>query len=372
MKILIATGLYAPEIGGPATHTDILERELPALGFEIVVVPFARVRMFPKIVRHIVYCFMLVARARGAAAIYALDPVSVGLPALIASKITGKPFVLRVAGDYAWEQAVGRHGTKLFLDQFVTKVRTQALPVRILVSVERFVARGARCIVVPSEYLKRIVVAWGIPESKIQVVYNAFIAPKMNATREVAQARFALSGTVIASAGRFVSWKGFRALIEAFAEMRKERPDALLVLVGDGPDHAALVAHAKELNVGDHVRFLGVLPHADLVALMAGVDVFVLNTAYEGFSHQLLEVMSLGAPVITTNVGGNSELVEDGKTGLFVPFDDAHALARAMLHIVQNTAAAEALRAAASVRASSFTVEKMLEGVKRAFETVSE
>ncbi len=371
MKILIATGLYAPEIGGPATHTDILEREMPAFGIDVVVVPFSRVRAYPKVIRHLRYCLSLLFHARGAALIYALDPVSVGLPALLASKFTGKPFVLRVAGDYAWEQAVGRYGTALFLDQFVTKVRTQPLAVRTLAAVERFVARGAVRIVVPSQYLKRIVMSWGIPETKIQVVYNAFIAPQRSATREQARAQFGLSGTVVASAGRFVSWKGFRALIEAFAEVRKDRPDALCVIVGDGPDHAALVAHAKELKVAEYVRFLGVLPHADLVTLLAGVDVFVLNTAYEGFSHQLLEVMSLGVPVITTNVGGNSELIDHEKTGLFVPFNDTDALAAAMLHVLSNSSVAETLRTSARERATSFTVPNMLLGIKRVFDTVS-
>ena len=83
MKILVATGLYAPEIGGPATHIDVLEREFPKQGIDVLVHPFGKVRSYPKIVRHIVYFFGLLRRMRNVSVVYALDPVSVGLPAMI-------------------------------------------------------------------------------------------------------------------------------------------------------------------------------------------------------------------------------------------------------------------------------------------------
>src|SRR5262245_8798568 len=110
VRILIATGLYAPQIGGPATHTKILEEELPARAVEVRVVPFSRVMSLPPLVRHVVYTLSLMRYARGVSVIYALDPVSVGLPAVIAAKILRKPFALRVAGDFAWEQSVQRFG----------------------------------------------------------------------------------------------------------------------------------------------------------------------------------------------------------------------------------------------------------------------
>ncbi len=373
MKVLIATGLYAPEIGGPATHTEILEREMPALGVEVAVLPFSRVRRYPKVIRHVLYLFLLLFRSRGAHLIYALDPVSVGLPAFFASKLSGKPFVLRVAGDYAWEQAVGRYGAKVFLDQFNAHLRRQPLPVQFLSSTERFVARQAVRVVVPSEYLKRIVLGWGVTEEKIQVVYNAYMPPIIEASsREIARARFGLQGTVVASVGRFVSWKGFRALIDAIAEIHTDHPHITCIIVGEGPDHAALTAHVKERKVGDCVRFLPAMPQADLNALLSGVDVFVLNTAYEGFSHQLLEVMALGVPIITTPVGGNGELIEHGKTGLFVTHDDVPALAEAIVRLAEHPTIAAPLAAAAKERAFSFNVPNMTEGVKRAFIAASE
>ena len=109
-KILIATGLYPPDIGGPATYVCMLEKELPAHGIECVTVPFTHVRHLPKIVRHVVYFWKLVKEARAMDAVYAQDPVSVGVPALLVSFIFRKPFLIRLGGDYAWEQGQQRFG----------------------------------------------------------------------------------------------------------------------------------------------------------------------------------------------------------------------------------------------------------------------
>ena len=105
-KILLATGLYPPESGGPATYTKVLYDELPGVGIGVAVVKFSAVRKFPVIIRHLVYVYLLLKKTASADYIYAMDPVSVGLPAYIASVVSRKPLVLKVVGDYAWEQGV--------------------------------------------------------------------------------------------------------------------------------------------------------------------------------------------------------------------------------------------------------------------------
>ena len=104
MKILLATPLYPPEIGGPSTYTKMLEENLPEHDIELVVVPYGQVRKYPKIIRHLIFTYKLIRSSRSCNFIYALDPVSVGLPALLASRIVRKPFMLRVPGDYAWNK----------------------------------------------------------------------------------------------------------------------------------------------------------------------------------------------------------------------------------------------------------------------------
>src|SRR5690348_850641 len=110
MKVLIATGIYPPEIGGPATYAALLNTELPKRGIETDVLPFREVRQYPKLLRHIIYLLKILKRARSADLIFSQDPVSTGLPAVFAGKILGKKVVLRIAGDYTWEQSAQRFG----------------------------------------------------------------------------------------------------------------------------------------------------------------------------------------------------------------------------------------------------------------------
>ena len=85
-KILVAAGLYPPDIGGPATYARMIEERLPAKGIEVTVIAFGQVRHLPKIFRHLAYAYRLYQAAKEHHAIYALDGVSGGLPALLVAK----------------------------------------------------------------------------------------------------------------------------------------------------------------------------------------------------------------------------------------------------------------------------------------------
>ncbi|MEK7531600.1 MAG: hypothetical protein AAB545_01600, partial [Patescibacteria group bacterium] len=108
MKMLIATGLFSPDIGGPATYSKILLEKLPREGIETTILPFGAVRHLPRLLRHLVYFFRVLLAGRSVDVIYAQDPVSVGFPVFLASKVLKKPFLLKIVGDYAWEQGVQR------------------------------------------------------------------------------------------------------------------------------------------------------------------------------------------------------------------------------------------------------------------------
>lgn len=96
MKILITTGIYPPEIGGPATYTKLLEENFRKIGIDVGVLPFRVVRFLPKVIRHLVFVIHVLLKSVNTNIIYAQDPVSVGLPSLIASKIMRKKFIIRV------------------------------------------------------------------------------------------------------------------------------------------------------------------------------------------------------------------------------------------------------------------------------------
>lgn len=367
-NILIATPLYPPDIGGPATYTRLLETELPKHNIKTIIASFGSVRSLPKIVRHIVYFLYLLVLSIETKTMYALDPVSVGFPALIASKLTRKRFLLRIVGDYAWEQyQVQIANRKLQNKEFITLEEFQKRKFDLVTEwrrkIEHFVARSAVKIIVPSRYLKGIVEQWGIPAAKIEVIYNALEPLVFTETKEDVRKKLTMHGTIIFSAGRLVPWKGFAALIDVVAELKKEIPDIKLYIAGDGPERKRLESRIMNQELGNAVFLVGRLSRDSLIEYVWAADVFVLNTAYEGFSHQLLEVMALGVPIVTTSAGGNPELIENQKTGLFVSYNDRQEIKKAIRLLIQNKKLYSRISQNAVKKSQEFSKERAIKEV---------
>ncbi|OGF64241.1 hypothetical protein A2661_00655 [Candidatus Giovannonibacteria bacterium RIFCSPHIGHO2_01_FULL_45_24] len=351
-RVLIATGIFPPEVGGPATYSKTLLDELPKKNFGARILNFRSVRRWPKIIRHFIYGLKLMACGRNADIIFAQDPASVGLPAALAAKILRKKFLLKIVGDYAWEQGVQRFGVKEVLDDFSkNKYRWE---VELLRKIQKFVANRAEKVIVPSEYLKKVVTAWGVNPKKIHVIYNAFDFE--GAGHQLRRP----TSKLIVSAGRLVPWKGFDALLEIMPEILKEAPDAKLVIVGDGPEHEKLKLQITNYKLQKTVILAGNLPREKVLEYLCTADIFTLNTAYEGFSHQILEAMALGVPIVTTDAGGNPELIENNKEGFLVKFNDKEALKTKILDILKNPEFAKKLSEAASQKSSEFSKERMI------------
>ncbi len=354
MHVAIATGLYPPEIGGPATFSVFFEKELKKRGIACTVVPFSSVRRLPKVIRHISYFFRVLRAIRADSVVLALDPVSVGLPALFASRVRGTPFFLRVGGNYAWEQAVQRWGFVGTPEDFS---RAKELPfgARTLSRIQSYVARRARCVLVQSESEAALVRHWGVAEFVITIVPNNVEVLSLPTRYELRKEFGWGEEFVVISAGRFVPWKGFMALIDAVETLKPKYPDLRLLIAGDGPEGDRLRARAKK---NTRVEFLGVLSREQLARAIKAADAFVLNTGYEGFSHQTLEAMALGTPVITTSIVGNADLAIDGQTAITVPFNDVAALAEALQRALLNPEPSATRARIAAERARAFTPER--------------
>ncbi len=328
MKLAIATPLYPPEIGGPATYAKLLFEGLPAKGIEVELVKFSEVRHLPKIVRHYTYYRRVLKAARNADMVLALDPTSVGLPAMYAAKKVGKPFVVKIVGDYAWEQGVQRFGITQNLDEFV-KTKQKNFFVRALQKIQTFVASAATYSIVPSPYLKDIILEWGIPEEKIRMIYNGIGLPSNIPICQKKEGEF-----LVVSAGRRVPWKGFEA-IERVVEKHKNENWRSFIASG--------------------------LSRAETLGWMKIADVFVLNSSYEGFPHALIEAMTLGTPVVATDARFHRTLLEHGKTGILIPIGDDNALERVLLEIRSNPDSASERARAAQKRMEDFSLPHMLE-----------
>lgn len=367
MKVLIAAGLYPPEIGGPATYSVLLEKELPKQGIDVVVVPFGWVRQYPKGIRHVVYAYKLWRECGDADIVYALDSISVGLPAMCVARIRRKKFLLRVGGDYAWEQGRMRFGLTETLDEYLTRKNPRPFMVRLLARLQEYVAKGAVRVIAPSQYLKGVVVHWKVPIDRIVVIYSALYPLAIEEAKSDLREQFAYTSPTIISAGRLVPWKGFAVLLRVVAKLKATYPDVTLVIAGDGEESDNLKKEAEALGISSSVRFVGRVSKEALGASIKAADVFVLNTAYEGLSHQLIEVMDIGTPIVTTTAGGNPELITDGVSGFMVTFNDEEALIEAIRRVLEYPETRTRIVQSARARSRNFTETRMIADIMTLF-----
>ena len=151
---------------------------------------------------------------------------------------------------------------------------------------------------------------------------------------------------VIGCVGRMVALKNQRLLIDSMPALLRSHPALALVVIGDGPLEATLRAQAASLGVAAQVHFLG--QRADVADLLPAFDIFALPSLTEGLSIALLEACATGLAVVATSVGGNPEIIRDGRTGLLVPADDGEALRAALQSLLDDAALRARLGASAS------------------------
>ncbi len=338
IRIPVAAPLAPTESGGPASHLRWFLREVPKRlpSIAVSVVGFWKVRHLPAGLRHLAYLFRLWRAARGARLLYALDPFSVGAPAAVVARLQRIPLVLRVPGDFAWEQGMLRGAVIDDVEQFACgRWRHAPLRVRLLAWVQRWVAQQATVVVVPSWFVARLVRCWGVSDARIRVVPSIPSMPHASGNKAALRAVMGIEGPLLVGVGRLVPWKRFGDAIQALRIVRRTHPPARLILVGDGPERERLAALAQLEGLKEAVQFAGALPAETTHRYLEAADVLVLPSLYEGLSHTLLEAMLLGTPVVASRCGGNPEVVEDGRSGFLVPPKNPRALAAAINRVLQ-------------------------------------
>jgi glycosyltransferase involved in cell wall biosynthesis len=166
--------------------------------------------------------------------------------------------------------------------------------------------------------------------------------------------------------GRLIPVKGHLVLLRALAQARLRVPGLVLDIAGQGPLEPALKSYARELGLGEAVRFLGFV--TPVQTAIEDAAIVVVPSLGEGFGMVALEAMERARPVIASAVGGLPEIVADGETGLVVPSGDAEALAEAMVALASDLPRAAAMGEAGRRRAlESFTQERSTRGIEELY-----
>lgn len=273
--------------------------------------------------------------------IHAHSPVLNALPAIRVARRHHLPIVYEIRAF--WEDAAVDHGT----------TREGSIRYRLTRGLETRAMYRADHVTTICEGLRGDIVDRGIPTKKVTVIPNAVDIESFTYRRprdEELRGRLGLGGaTVIGFLGSYYAYEGLDLLIDAVPGIALARPDVRILLVGGGPQGAALKARAERLGVRDKVLFVGRVPHAEVQRYYSLVDIL----AYPRHGMRLtelvtplkpLEAMAQGHLLVASDVGGHRELIRDGETGVLFEAGSTEALTNAILDLLSRPERWDAIR----------------------------
>lgn len=380
MKILLATYWYLPHVGGVSTHVNALKQELERLGHEVDI--FAHHPDMQK--------YYMPNNGRF------LDKEKVKFP--IYEKILAyykdnipqvDPWVIwREIERYSFEAAVTTFGlTKYDLihtqdivsTRALSRVKPKDVPLISTIhgclatehlisgevpskeglrwdyvfSEEYYGATSSDITIVPSAWLKNIMVNdFSIPRNHIKVIPYGMNVEKFTENDYISTVAAPYGKKLIVCPARLVPVKGHEVLIDALAQLKEKRTDWHCWLVGDGELRQQLEQQVQQVQLTDHITFLG--NREDVPVLLKQADIFVLPSLQDNQPFSVMEAQVTGKPVIVTDAGGIPEMVKHEKTGIIVPAGDSELLSNGL----ENLLADEVLRSQLSENAQSYGLEQ--------------
>jgi glycosyltransferase involved in cell wall biosynthesis len=323
MKFLLVSGIYRPEIGGPATYVPSLANQLLQKDNKVTVVTLknsqAAKTAEPWDIKYInrdqiilVRFFKtLVAIFRNSISSDYVFANGLYQETSLSLLFLKKRSVAKIVGDPVWERATNRSETTLEINEFNKsnlKLKYKLQRIFLRWSLNRFTS-----ITCPSEELVEIVKSWGVTKP---ITYIP------NGVKQVISRGHSKQFDLI-TVCRLVKWKNLDKLITANAELKTK-----LVIVGSGPEEAKLMALAKQTK--SDVTFSGLLPEELVLEYLCKSKIFVLISSYEGLSFSLLQAMACGLPSIVSNIQGNKEVIESEKEGVVIDINEEGSLIEAV------------------------------------------
>jgi len=285
---------------------------------------FPQIRYWPSLRPHAL-ASRLLPLARALRERFAFDVISAefswpdGPAAIAVGRALGVPVAIKARG-MEFERCAGRRSTR-----------------------RQLLASGlaAQGLLAVSGSVKQKMAAIGLPEERIAVHYSGVDSGLFRpGDRAAAKARLGVSGPLLLAVGNLIPEKGHRLAVEALARL----DGATLIVVGNGPERAALLARARKLGVAERLRLPGSLPHALLPAFFTAADVTIHPSFVEGFGNVRLESLACGTPLVTTAVGEAALIVDRPAAGRIVGASP-QAIAEAVRSLLADPPPAESVRA---------------------------
>ncbi len=241
--------------------------------------------------------------------------------------------------------------------------------------VQKMVCRLAHCVLVNAEAIRQTLIEQGYRPDNIVVIRNGIVLSRFEKKARSIALRCALGlpaeARIVLVSSRLNQMKGVEYFLDAAQIVSSSIPDAHFLIVGDGASRAQLEQHARSIGLESRILFTGF--RTDMPDLLSESTLSVLPSLSEGLSNSLLESMASSVPVIAARVGGNPELIENGRTGLLVPARDSGALAEAMVLLLSDPELALRLSRAGRQRVEElFSMERSIQEVQHLYQHLVE
>lgn len=265
----------------------------------------------------------------------------------LAARRVGVPVVLSALHSTGWPDGVGR------LNRMLTPI-TDAF-IAVADSHGQFLATNLK-----------------IPRDRVVAISNGVDTTRFAPYPDIAAVRSELgigpSDPVVGIVAALRPEKNHELFLEMAHRVTKQLPNAKFIVIGDGPCREAIEKRSNELGITDNILMLG--SRSDVPQLLAAMDVFALTSHIEANPLSILEAMSVGRPVVATNVGSIHEAVAEGQTGYLVPPGDADQLTERVLDLLRDPLACRSMgQVARAAVVNHWSIEAMVHGYERLIET---
>lgn len=309
MKILIATGIFPPDIGGPATYARALYENFPKAGHEVKVITYGDDKILNHqmykisrqqniFLRYFKYFWQIWKLRKWADIIYTFDLISAGLPCAIVKLLRPKiKLIVRLGGDYQWETALQKGLYNNTLEQYYIEKKFHLFE-RLIYSINNFVLAMADCIIFNAHILRDIYVKYRkVKKEKTVIIRN--IRPEIKNILPEQKKDY----VNILFAGRLTACRNLPALIESFANVGNNWPKKIVLeIIGEGGEKEKIINLVKEKKLEDKIKILPKLNRDELLNKIANSDIISLVSLTEINSNFVSEALALNKPVILTKI----------------------------------------------------------------------
>ena len=338
MNILITAGIFPPDIGGPASFVPKISNFLIENGHNVKIICLAEVesnhtednldvirikRSKNLPIRWIKTIYQIVKNGRRSELIFVNG---LGFESTIANLLLKKQLIRKIVGDPVWERAYNQKKTTESFDEFQNNKHSFLIEVQKLL--RNWSINSADIVITPSDHLKSFVSGLGFSNKILKINNGVDIANIKKAN--IHKADFNL---LIIS--RLVVQKNINIVIEAIELL--DNKNLKLSIIGEGGEFSKLEGVIHDLNLQNQVKLLGKIDNNRISQFLLTADIFIQASDYEGLPHSVLEAINYEVPILSTEVGGCKDLLNDGERGFIIPIPpDKKIIAENILFIINN------------------------------------